>query len=690
LANETYVIAFPDTTAEGGTRQATVSFTIAAYANFNLPEPIWFEDFEVEEGTLPTGWEALSPLDPLAGYEDLDDPNSDSYLNFVVISRDRVAAIGTAGRWDAARRLNYPEAYINGEQITSLIHTNFAYHESDIRSGSQVAELISPSVNLTGKTDVYLVYHSIYEQNQDNIAGTEYSIDGGTSWLPVVYKIDAADIINDEDGVIDPVATLTAEYGDVARYFDRDTGEEIGGTYGAFVRAPESEWPNYGPYISGRINDNTTESKRIERFRLPMADNQANVKVRFFQAGTASWYFGVDNVGFYSITTIDPPTISENPASATRAAGTWVTFSANAIGEQLAFQWFKNDVAVTGATNRTLTIPTLTLADAGTYHAAVTNPGGSVNSADAILTVQSVVPGDTTSLANGLAIYLPFDGNLNDESGNSRNGTAVGEPAQVAEGRAGGAVRITNSAESRNFVTLGTTPELPFLDTGDLTFAFWMRTESVSGDPAVVGNKDWNGGGNTGFIIGTQSDGRLEWNYTRAGNARKDLDAGGQGLSTTFWNHVVVVFNINGDAVSYVNGFEIDRRSIAPGTGELSDPSLSLNVGQDGTGTYGSSWNGLVDEFAVWSRALTAAEVTNVFALGLAGNGLLDTPSVSPEIGFAIQGGSLVLTWTGDGFALQESATLGTTANWTPVAGAGANTATVPLTGTDRYYRLRK
>jgi hypothetical protein len=117
---------------------------------------------------------------------------------------------------------------------------------------------------------------------------------------------------------------------------------------------------------------------------------------------------------------------------------------------------------------------------------------------------------------------------------------------------------------------------------------------------------------------------------------------------------------------------------------------LSLNVGQDGTGTYGSSWNGLVDEFAVWSRALTAAEVTNVFALGLAGNGLLDTPSVSPEIGFAIQGGSLVLTWTGDGFALQESATLGTTANWTPVAGAGANTATVPLTGTDRYYRLRK
>lgn len=690
LANELYTISFPDSTAEGGTRVANLSFTVAPYANFNLPQPLWFEGFDgVEEGSLPSGWVANSPIEP-RGYEDLDDPNSDSYLNWVVISKDRVQALGDAGRWGAARRLNFPEAYINGERITTLINDQFAYHESDVRSGSQFAELISPSINLTGKTDVHLVYHSIYEQNQDNIAGVEYSINGGNTWMPVIYMIDRVDIRNNTAGAVDVVATFDATYGDVARYFDPETGEEIGGTYGAFVKAPRDQWPNYGAFISGRIDDNPTESKRIERFRLPMADNQANVKLRFFQAGTASWYFGVDNVGLYSITTIDPPSLSQNPASATRAVGGWASFSANALGEQLSFQWMKNGTDIPGATERTYTLPSLTLSDAGTYRARITNPGGTVITSEATLTVQQVLPGDTASLANGLAVYLPFNGNFNDASGNNRNGTAVGSPAQIAEGRAGGAVRITNSSESRNFVTLGSNADLPFLDAGDLTFAFWMRTEGVNSDPAVIGTKNWNSGNNTGFIIGTQGDGRLEWNYKRAGDTRKDLDALGQGLATAFWNHVVVVFNVTGDAVSYVNGTEIDRRPIGPGTGELSDPTLALNIGQDGTGTYGANWNGIIDEFAVWSRALTAAEVTNVFALGLAGNGLLDTPSVSPEIGFAIQGGSLVLTWTGEGFTLQESATLGTTANWTTVAGAGANTATVPLTGTDRYYRLRK
>lgn len=140
----------------------------------------------------------------------------------------------------------------------------FAYHESDIRGGSQYAELISPEINLTGKTDIYLVYHSIYTQNQDNIAGVEYSIDGGATWLPVVYMLDVPDILKKPDGSVDVIATFDTTYGDVARYTDPDTGEEKGGSYGAFVKVPRSMWPDLGPYISPRINDDQWESKRIE------------------------------------------------------------------------------------------------------------------------------------------------------------------------------------------------------------------------------------------------------------------------------------------------------------------------------------------------------------------------------------------------------------------------------------------
>ncbi|MCZ7636616.1 MAG: hypothetical protein M5U12_11680 [Verrucomicrobia bacterium] len=224
-AVEEYKLVFDDPTADGGVREALLTYTVAPYADYILPDPIWLETFDnVPEGTMPAGWTTFSPITP-AGYEDLDNPNSDSYLVWVVISRDRVASI-TA--WNASQRLNTPEAYINGQRVESLIQGQFAYHESDVRSGSQYAELFSPEVNLTGKSDIYLVYHSIYTQNQDNIAGTEYSIDGGTTWLPVVYMIDKDDLINTPEGTLDAEATLTAARADTAQYQDPITGETIG------------------------------------------------------------------------------------------------------------------------------------------------------------------------------------------------------------------------------------------------------------------------------------------------------------------------------------------------------------------------------------------------------------------------------------------------------------------------------
>ncbi len=636
LAVEEYKLVYADPTAAGGTREAIIRYTVAAYANFNLPEPIWLETFDtVPEATLPAGWTTYSPI-PGTGLEDLDDPNSDSYLVWVVISRQRVQNIGDLGRWNAAHRLNTPEAYINGQRVDSLIQGQFAYHESDVRGGSQYAELFSPEINLTGKTDIYLVYHSIYTQNQDNIAGVEYSIDGGATWLPVVYMLDVPDIRLKGDGTVDAEATLTAPNLDTADYVDPNTGETIGDTYGAFVKVPRSMWPELGPYISGRINDDQWESKRIEKFRLPQADNQARVKLRFFQAGTASWFFGVDNVGLYSITTIDPPSLTKQPADATRIVGSAVTFEVGATGQQLSYQWQKGTEDIPGATNATYTIAPVKAADAGQYRCVVTNPGGSVTSSYATLTVLSV-PEDAASLRNGLAVYLPFENTYNDASGNNRHGAPVGTPS-FAAGKVGqGAVRVSSrrAESSYNYVTLGSNDTVPFGQDNDFTVAFWMKTERVDGDPSIVANKSWASGNNTGWTIGTQADGRIEWNYKRSSESRKDLDLIQRGnlLNTPNWVHVVVVWRINGDAETYFNGELVDARSIAPGNGDIFDSNLSLNLGQDGTGAYGSGeWDGLLDEVAIWNRALTAQEVLTLYGFGLFGDSLL-APPLTNELG---------------------------------------------------------
>ena len=225
-----------------------------------------------------------------------------------------------------------PPIAVNGQILDRLVHGNLLYGESDVRSGSQVQVAFSPDYDLTGRNNVFVVWYSSYEQNQDNIASAEYSIDGGATWLPIVYMVDdqnrAADLIRFPDGRTDAFATLGTARGDHA----------YGLAFSNFIGAVVST--NLAPFISGRINDDNIESKRVEVHRLPLADNQAAVRLRFMQAGTASWYFGIDDVGFYSINT---PVISTQPQSQTVDEGSPATFSVVASGNPpLTYQWQRN------------------------------------------------------------------------------------------------------------------------------------------------------------------------------------------------------------------------------------------------------------------------------------------------------------------------------------------------------------
>ena len=108
-----------------------------------------------------------------------------------------------------------------------------------------------------------------------------------------------------------------------------------------------------------------------------------------------------------------PPAITLQPVSQTNGVGTTVTFSINGTGTQpFFFQWQKNGTnlvnggRISGATNFTLTITSVQTNDAGSYSIIVTNPGGSVTSSNAILTVISspiitVQPATNQSMAVG-------------------------------------------------------------------------------------------------------------------------------------------------------------------------------------------------------------------------------------------------------------------------------------------------
>jgi hypothetical protein len=635
-----------------------------AATQITLPAPIYLETFdEVQEGSLPTGWTVENHTDDANPGLDLDDPKSDSYKDWVVISHDRVQSLTDNGGFGGERLVPPTGYFVNGVEITNLIVGNFIYAESDVRGGSQVQYLFSKDYDLTGKTNIYLSYYSTYEQNQDNIGAVEYSVDGGTTWLPVVYMIDVPDVVKDAEGKVDGYATMSAPQSDTAHLLDPVTGEEIGLSYGAFIGVKSNLWSTIGPFISGRINDDTVESKRVEFFPLPEAGNKSKVRLRFAQAGTGSWFFGVDNVGFYSIVGAQPPTITQSPESQLVSAGSTVTLKVVATGDALTYQWKYNGNNLAGQTAATLTLSNITAAQAGEYQVVVTSAGGSTPSAIAKIQVSSA------AITQDLVTHLTFDNNLTDTSGKNNNGTAVGAPTFGA-GKIGQAAHL---AADGDYVSLGAPADLNFSTNVNFSISLWTKATEWAGDPSFIGNKDWNSGGNPGYVIATDGDGHLQWNIAGAPGGRKDYDGPPGTFTDHNWHHIAWTVDRTGNAATFVDGKLVDSRAIT--VNDFDTPQdYATNIGQDGTGFYGSAFTDVdFDDLGIWRRLLTVQEVSAIYDAGVAGKDLTKAVVAAPPTAPQFTGitkaadGSITITWTGVGTLEAAPAVTGP---WQAVTGA--------------------
>lgn len=130
--------------------------------------------------------------------------------------------------------------------------------------------------------------------------------------------------------------------------------------------------------------------------------------------------------------TVKPgPTITSQPSSVTVNAGASATFSVTATGEQLQYQWLRDEQPIAGANAATYTISAVTAADDGSIITAlVVNPGGVVASQSVTLTVLSsptvsMPPLSQTVISGEPAVFVvrAIGGNLQYQW--RRNGVAV-------------------------------------------------------------------------------------------------------------------------------------------------------------------------------------------------------------------------------------------------------------------------
>lgn len=663
----THKITFTWQDSANGQQTNEWSFKVGAYKSITLPTALYLETFdEVAEEAMPTGWVVTNQTDSLVAGPDLTNPDSDSYLDWVVISSNTFSAV-----FDH-RRLNVLPVVVNGVPLTSLISSNFAYAESDNRSGNQVQVLTSPDFDLSGKTNIYLSFHSIYEQNQDSLGAVEYSTDQGQTWQPALYMLEEADVVKNADGTVDAVATLT----------NPQTDSAFAQPYGAYIGAAITQ--DLAPFISARVNDDPLESKRVEVLRLAKADNQAKVRLRFIQTGTGSWYFGVDDVGLYSIEGPLPPQITTQPVSQLVSAGGTLTLTVVASGTgPFTYQWKLNDADVSGATSDTLTVSNFSAAQAGDYTVVVSNAGGSTTSSKATIKTFAGL------ITDNLVVHLKFDGNATDSSGRGNSGTEMGTPSYEAGKVGTQALHLITDAD---YVSLGSPADLNFGTSTDFSISFWTKLNTWSGDPSFVGNKDWNSGGNPGYVLATDDDGHFQWNLAGAPGGRKDYDGDPGTFSDNAWHLVVVTFDRAGNASTYIDGTLRDARSLTADQNNLDTPSgMATNIGQDGTGSYGPRFSdAFFDDVGIWRRLLTAQEVAGIYEAGQAGKDLstvvIAGPSDAGTLGVELTGGKAVVSWE-SGATLQSADAI--TGPWTDETGATSPYQVTPA-GNGKFYRLRK
>ena len=274
------------------------------------------------------------------------------------------------------------------------------------------------------------------------------------------------------------------------------------------------------------------------------------------------------------------------------------------------------------------------------------------------------------SLTNNLVFYTPFSNSLNDVQGGLTGSAAAGAALQASGGANGGYLKLTNNATNQEQYVYYNDPTPA---TGDFSFQVWVRSVDPKngqslGDNSIAANKDWSSGANVGWVLAEEDNGadtnKFQWNMNTAGGVRKDLDPLNNANAVVFdgnWHQLVMTMQRSGNAVFYRDGTVVASVGIGANAGQSIRPSLGawitnnlLALGQDATLRYDhasgiaiSSFNGDLDEVAMWSRVLSAADVVNAYIKGI--NELSLAAQLPPSFVQQPQGGT---RYVSEGFLL--------------------------------------
>ena len=224
-------------------------------------------------------------------------------------------------------------------------------------------------------------------------------------------------------------------------------------------------------------------------------------------------------------------------------------------------------------------------------------PGGS-----AIANYPIALPDNgATSLMVDNKLLLHFEGNANDTSGNSHNGTVTGA-TQVA-GKVGSFAYSFDGVT--DVITVSNNADFARGAGVSFTMVGWVKAD------APIGH--WEGicyhssAGNSQGHLGIDPSGNLSGGT--GDGATWAAVGSSHAVTAGTWMHVAMVVDRSANTlVLYADGVNVASSAWTAVPGTTTD---DLTVGR-GYGT-GESFDGTIDEFAIWKRALSPTEIATIY-----------------------------------------------------------------------------
>jgi hypothetical protein len=226
---------------------------------------------------------------------------------------------------------------------------------------------------------------------------------------------------------------------------------------------------------------------------------------------------------------------------------------------------------------------------------------------------------------NGLIGWWPFNGNANDESGNNLNGNVIG--ATLTSDRFGN----VNSAYNFDFATVGFgtqtdeiyIPYAPILNSTAISISVWVYQRQYV----------WSG--NTNPPMSTIAA-RVQFGYSNPNGEVWMLNSGTNGINgfsgapnitLNSWTHIVTTFE-NGTGNIYINGSLVSSQNNLSPLNINGNSGISIGESNQANG-YWWPTDGVIDDFALWNRALTPCEIADLYNAQLGSLNTTSTTSIT-------------------------------------------------------------